>query len=89
VLIVAENGYCTAVLALLPAGTMIPAMATTAAAGPRSVLQKLSVQIDARGLMLCKVLTAMANDACMESAVLVTLAWKLTMQSHENDRLVA
>ena len=39
--------------------------------------------------MLCKVLTAMGNGACMESAVLVTLAWKLTMQSHENDRLVA
>ena len=48
-LIVAENGYCTAVLALLPAATMVPAMATTAAAGPRSVLQTLSVQIDAKG----------------------------------------
>jgi hypothetical protein len=61
VLIVAENGYCTAVLELLPAATMVPAMMTTAAAGPRSGLQKFQPQFHAGGLMLCEVLTAIAK----------------------------
>lgn len=60
-LIIAENGYCTAVLELLPAATMVPAMATTAAAGPRSGLQNSQTRFQASGLMLCEVLTAMAK----------------------------